>query len=147
LILGTLLVVLWVRSYAWRDGVNGRVLSQHRFMTSSLQGRLRFAISRTDDREHFPLNRCYLACGRIPPSGSPPDFGWVQDPSQTLGFHASVSPRWVVLGLPHWFLLLLCGILPALDWFPRPFRFTLRTLLAVTTYVAVVLGLIAVFAR
>jgi hypothetical protein len=44
--------------------------------------------------------------------------------------------------VPYWFCVLLLGTLVAVPWFPIKRRFTLRTLLIVTTLVAVMLGLI-----
>lgn len=52
------------------------------------------------------------------------------------------------VGIPHWFLALLLIGLAYLPWLPwKPLRFSVRTLLIVTTLVAVVLGLVVWMTR
>jgi hypothetical protein len=59
-------------------------------------------------------------------------------------------PNSIFITVPHWFLVLFCGALAAVPWifrrWQRPsfrIRFSVRTLLLVISFVAVLLGLIA----
>jgi hypothetical protein len=53
------------------------------------------------------------------------------------------------LTIPYWFVVFVAGLLTALPWIisSLPYRFSLRTMLIVTTLVAVVLVLIAYAGR
>jgi hypothetical protein len=81
-------------------------------------------------------------------------FSWIRNapycniPNAEIGWHPNgLSGRsWCanVSGLivPHWFGVIVLGIIAALSWTTRSSRFSLRTLLIATTLVAVGLGLI-----
>jgi hypothetical protein len=63
-------------------------------------------------------------------------------------FNSWISPsfpsRCRLLVIPYWFPALACGIVGALPWWRRlNGRFSLRTLLIATTFIAVALGLVA----
>ncbi len=132
LIACVLLSVLWVRSY-WRNERFGVLMSDNRAINlQSASGRVNF-------------NGCTSPRAKlmIPPGlRSDPviddtpavrnfDFGSVTgNPPFTLYWF------WV----PHWFLLTIAAALTAVPWLTFK-RFSLRTLLIVTTLVAVVLGL------
>jgi hypothetical protein len=62
---------------------------------------------------------------------------------------AQVVPRLNAAGpiIPYWFLVLLPGVGFALARLRRPWRFSLRALLAATTYIAVVLALVTALDR
>jgi hypothetical protein len=68
-----------------------------------------------------------------------------------LRFQWQSVPKYQVVRFPHWFPVLVIGIVGMLPWiYNRPWlphRFSLRTLLIATTLVAVVLGLIVAFGR
>ncbi len=68
-----------------------------------------------------------------------------------LGFYFKRVQNGFRLDVPFWFLVLLsavCAALTAAPWIRKlKWRFTLRTLLAITTLVALVLGLIVWFSR
>lgn len=49
--------------------------------------------------------------------------------------------------IPHWFAVIVCGILTVIPWLPSSSRFSLRSLLIATTLVAVVLGFIVYVLR
>ena len=70
-------------------------------------------------------------------SGNPP-LSW-------LRFRWYFQPNVWVLVMPHWFLVLVVATLSALPWFR--WRFSLRTLLIVTTLIAVALGAIGYAVR
>jgi hypothetical protein len=57
------------------------------------------------------------------------------------GFYILGMHDWYVL-VPHWFLALLTATISATPWIRWSRRFSLRTLLIATTFLAVVLGLI-----
>ena len=54
--------------------------------------------------------------------------------------------RWeLIVDAPHWFLVLFCASLAAIPWTPAVFRirrFSLRTLLIVTTLLAIALAML-----
>jgi len=125
-LLAVALCVLWVRSYHFAD-----VLCRH-LLVSSEQGEIN--VSWNDDGTATgqwmysrivvpwnPSNKSYL------PQPSPP-FGWSYNQH-----HASAR-------FPHWSAMLAAAGFAAVPWF-RP-RFSLRTVLIVTTLVAMVLGLV-----
>jgi hypothetical protein len=58
-------------------------------------------------------------------------------------WHVSLSSRGYLLIVPYWFLLLVSGSLAVILRTKRPWRFTLRSLFVLTTFLAVVLGMIA----
>jgi hypothetical protein len=60
-----------------------------------------------------------------------------------LGFGRLLGSE-TLIWAPHWAFLLLFGVLAAAFGIRAPYRFSLRTLLIVTTLVAVVLSAIAV---
>src|SRR5687768_8626670 len=66
-----------------------------------------------------------------------------------------IKPSWLYefdeyggyIKFPHWFPILISGMLAAGHGLRRPYRFSLRTLLIATTVIAVVLGLVAVVGK
>jgi hypothetical protein len=131
-----LLIVLWVRSFWWTDGIMHLNGMREAVALSSQGGDLVF------EKSSSP----YL----------PDDKGWSVE-SMVVGSEFSASPVsgfvWdydpdpdqlqLTVAVPDWFALLIIGTLVALPWI-RYFklRFSLRSLLFATTLVAVVLGLI-----
>jgi len=132
-----LLIVLWVRSYWWIDGISGN-RGRHYIYADVHSGLARFA--------------------RIVPTGQFPPVPWrafshslresdlEAAANSSKGNHRALGFQWRIFGngwnvaVPIWFPALICGGLAAVP-LGRP-RFTLRTLLIATTLVAVVLGLI-----
>ncbi len=76
--------------------------------------------------------------------------GWLTYGAETriFGFGANTKGGSKSVRIPHWFLVLLSATLAYVPWLPwwSP-RFSLRTMLIVTTVVAIVLGLVVAFAR
>jgi hypothetical protein len=60
-------------------------------------------------------------------------------------YHSDQYGRRILL--PHWLTVLVTGAFAAAFGIRRPFRFGLRTMLIATTFVAMLLGLIAVAMR
>ena len=79
--------------------------------------------------------------------GSEPADGWLAVVTNANGTPWSGATHFAVsdggIFVPYWFGVLSTAILAALPWLQWSKRFSLRTLLIVTTLVAVVLGLIA----
>jgi len=132
-----LLIVLWVRSYWWWDTVQGPLIGGVQFSAGSHHGRLAvgtgaFEIVPVISWGRQSVQSYYEAVAvlsRIAPSG----FAF---------FHSGGS--WEI-HIPHWFATSGLAVLAAAPWLR--WRFRLRTLLIVTTLVALVLGLVVYAAR
>jgi hypothetical protein len=137
--LGGLLIVLWVR-----DRVT--------YIQGHLPGVSRFVITSycfSDMGWHTVT--AYVVFGLRAERDSQWEIGQIPGGSGGMweGFAIIVEARAraITVAAPHWFLILLCAIVAVTPWTPIVFwsrRFSLRTLLIVTTLVAVVLGLIAI---
>ena len=125
--LAVLLVALWVRSYWWQDTIGYHGV----FATRSL-------VSHSG----------WVYAGEL---YSPQVRGWKfgsQPVTDTFDLRRQFAvaffderPRFVCAACPHWLILLTIGsatVAPWLTW-----RFRVRTLLAITAFVASILGLIA----
>jgi hypothetical protein len=130
LIACVLLIVLWVRSYWFIDIVH----LPHRSLVS-MTGRL-FVAERIDRYGTTDLSQS-MAAPRLHFWGT-----------SYMAGEGSVEPIGIRLILPLWFAVTVAGLtsltsaMPWLHW-----RYTLRTLLIVTTLVAIVLGLLIYAAR
>jgi hypothetical protein len=123
-----LLVVLWVRSFWWRD--SGAFLSGSVF-AYSLERKLHIVLF---------------------PSGTIPAWAWGVHSTvlNQVSPLALGGPSWyfavqngTVVGVsPHWFPGIVLSSLAGLPWFSWPTRFSLRTLIITMTLVATLLGLI-----
>jgi hypothetical protein len=123
-----LLIVLWVRSY-WRDDfVSNLDTSLFATFIGSHCGELYY--SQSDwSRDALPSNSHGWRYQSIPQSA----------PYKKL-WQSSMKANGILrLGIAHWVLILLAVPLTAIPWLR--WRFSLRTLLIATTFVAVVLGL------
>jgi hypothetical protein len=150
-----LLIVLWVRSYTRVDGYiwsstntgneellmcgAGRVVMAHNF-----------DLPEEDGFEHYTTvfkssndmqNWFYLSTPICDPLQRPISY--------PAGFGLSrISNQGFVITFPFWFASTIAAFLAAGPWFRQlSVRFSLRTLLIITTLVAVVLGLIAAALR
>ena len=131
-----LLIVLWVRSYWWRDVVEWR--GGRSIGIVSLDAHLELAIYAS------PWNRAE-ANGR---RSSSYYERWGDSITQLLnarrlnfGFDCRHNQSQTYFATPHWFPVLLSATLAALPWIK--WRFSLRTMLTGMTLVAVVCGAIA----
>jgi hypothetical protein len=121
-ILCVLLVVLWVRSYSWKDLLSGHVGNRW-FVIESAEGRLAF---RSQDN-----------AGGISTTWRIDSWG-----TRTQRYGTRINDDLI---FRHWslaFTFAILASLPCMVRFPSRLRFRLRTLLIATTLIAVVLGLI-----
>ena len=123
-----LLIALWVRSYWWVD-----VADLRRVEIESAAGAIQFAYWGSYMPETWNLESFRIE-GPIPIEKllSLPTWGW----------HDSVVSDSAVVTFPHWFPILVLGVIATLPWTSWSRRFSLRTLLIATTLIAVGLGVI-----
>jgi hypothetical protein len=133
-----LLVVLWVRSYWWLDTVNG-VLFQGApsLALMSCRGQIHLTLM----SENFPSGWAVTSVELA----KYPDVLTQFD--STFGFAFSITPRFLLFSVPNWFAIAISGVVSAVPWLKSSNRFSLRTLLIVTTLVAVLLGIVVTAGR
>lgn len=131
-----LLLALWLLSYFWVIGVTKTDHTSGWKAISSICGRIIVC--------HFPAESIDYAAGsnrapvwELTNKKLTPDY---ELPDDTFGFFLDRSGGGFLLLVPYWFLLLLAALGPLPLAGPR---FSLRTLLIVTTLVAIGLGLVA----
>jgi hypothetical protein len=136
LVLCVALMGLWVRSYASWDQLRGQLSAYYGFAIYTRPGRLvlvecgqawqgwQWEVSRGPNRYRM-------------------DKDEVASPSANLGFAKSIARGFCNLQIPFWFLAFTSGSLALLFRLRWPVRFTLRGLFIATTFLAVVLGMIA----
>ena len=130
-----LLIVLWVRSYAWVEGVTAPIAANQALQFGSLPGV--FAVGLRNVQEAFIVSQR-------------PADEWQshhKGPSQLWGGRMLTQSTKAVY-LPFWLLVLLSASFAVVPWIRQiSRRFSLRTLLIATTLVAVVLGAIVYTTR
>jgi hypothetical protein len=125
-----LLIALWVRSYSQIDSV--QIVGGHRF--GVYRGKLFI-----DESFNVATKNIKNSVGAVMRASHRTLFG---TPILYVVADARESrPQGVGTTMPFWPLTIAAAISSLLPWFPK--RFSLRTLLIVTTLVAAVLGLIA----
>ena len=131
------LIGMWVRSYKSLDDLTVRFTHSHFIACISMPGRLLFdeAFLISDDSWNWTLYSMPIDDSMEVPGG--PRF-WT-----SLGFGANTSSTNSLVMLPYWCLVLISGSLAMLCQLRWPLRFTLRNLFIATTFLAVVLGMIA----
>jgi len=137
-----LLIVLWVRSYQWADGVSG-TCGRYGIAFHVINGELMFTrILPTEGIQgvgpwhvvHIPMTRSFTEQIEANRNRVHSFRG--------LGIRwGSHGEGWQLAGTLFWPTLFVVG-LAAVPWMSPSKRFWLRTLLIATTLVAVVLGLI-----
>jgi hypothetical protein len=138
------LMGVWVRSYHVWDALHLRLKQGQDFCISTKTGEFTFYCraleidwqSGFDSRPVSPEER-----GRHPWLFSPIDL----EPEFLLrvGFAAEIAPTITSAMVPIWSLVLASGFLAAIMRMQWPLRFTIRSLVMLTTFIAVVLGMIA----
>jgi hypothetical protein len=121
-----LLIVLWVRSYWWRQTFNRLTPNESYQEIASDSGRLSLRSQYQPFADVGPIDWEYEAY--------PPTF------LEAPGLWFVWNEKELSVVIPHWFAMLftlVLGVLPWLRW-----RFSLRTLIIATTLIAVVLGLV-----
>jgi hypothetical protein len=145
LTLGIVMACLWVRSRLCTDEVEGGFRADHQIDVYTRPDGLRIR----SDETRKPIAPTWR-WRYIPPEERQfrgPIFPWEQFATQFAGFAFGHSPGHWSLAIPFWFLTLACAVTAVLSA-PRPFwRFSLRRLLAIVTFVAVVLGAMIALSR
>jgi hypothetical protein len=138
-ILCLVLIALWVRSYSVRDQTRGCIAgSRHHIYITSLNGQIAIGLDEWRGTPHDwifesrsePENLVTV----FPTVNGTPPLSWV-------GFRWQIRANLWVIVLPVWSLFALLVGSSFLPWLRC--RFSLRTLLTVTTVVAAILGIIA----
>jgi hypothetical protein len=131
-----LLIAMWVRSHYYLDECSTPISQTKWFGASSITGQLSFFIG--DLNPAIPIQAQDWGLESTNSSE------WyardvVHETDWDIIFDAFNS--WTIWG-PHWFLCLLSASLAVAPWLKWSNRFSLRTLLIVTTLVALALGLV-----
>jgi hypothetical protein len=154
LILCVALMGMWVRSYSRSDHLSGRISETRMFVVVLESGRTLWRLesghtlgryespTRNEPRPDWAWTTSSYPIGsfEIPRvhGGWSTRFGFVMK-SDAISMQETISS----LVMPYWFLVLVSGSLAMLFQLRWPWRFTLRSLFIATTFLAIVLGLIA----
>jgi hypothetical protein len=136
-----LLIALWVRSYSQWDQFYNPISNKTLIIVESASGRiiLDWTIASPGARWRWHLTRNLQ--GEYW-RGALKDLQTDNRHQGIGGFGYYGNPWHTIYRLPYWFLVALFAALAALPWLKRVKRFSLRTLLVVTTIVAILLGLV-----
>ena len=139
-VVAVLLCVWWVRSYWWWDGAGFDAGSlESPLGVGSIQGRI----------EAIYIPRTPVTFGEWKQQSYGITNDNIEQRGSALGaFSAIFAGGGYSMIVPHWFLFLFSAMLSIVPWLRQlSWRFSLRTLLIITTLVAVVLGLAVWAAR
>jgi hypothetical protein len=137
-----LLTALWARSYDYRGYLAGHIGATRSFVLESFHERLFCTLYYFHSEVGFKIgfnkiDELFVATYEVRPKAHYWGFGAERWTNGGLNFlHCSV---------PHWFAIGIVTALIPVIWLR--WRFSLRTLLIATTFVAVVLGLIVWLGR
>jgi hypothetical protein len=134
-ILCLLMTALWIRSYWWYDSVE-RNWTRGGYSIASRNGRLSFSKHSLPSGQDFRWRIGY--CPEVASAD------WYVTRS---GFLWVRSGAWFRLSLPYWSMALPLASLAVVPWIKWSRRFSIRTLLIVTTLVAVLLSLVVYATR
>jgi hypothetical protein len=147
LVLCVALMGMWVRSYCWYGHVGGSVTDTQVFLIETIPGRLhliRAELNKPDKDDPYSLLRKWRYSSE---QIGPLEF---QKPDAPHGYLAAIGFDWYSgrgrvswLNVPFWSLVLTSGLLAMAIQLRWPPQFNLRSLFVVTTFLAVVLGMIA----
>jgi hypothetical protein len=146
LILCVALMGLWVRSARHADEWKGRLTGSSGFLIKSDECRLVSSVFVLDPNKNHSLPEDW-------PRVASTAFGqtqFMQIPTLSKqgalypwGFSSGRTSSSRLVMLPYWFLVLASGMLAILFQLRSPWQFNLRSMLLLTTLLAVVLGMIA----
>jgi hypothetical protein len=136
-----LLIVLWVRSFRWIDSIHGTGYPKE-FWCESLCGELGLLV--LTEQGGRPKNLRFFS---RPPELVTYYANGLYDDWPTP-FSTALGIRWTLvrgfgLVIPCWMPVVFMGTLATIPWIPWSRRYSLRTLLILTTLVAVLLGAFA----
>jgi hypothetical protein len=129
------LMGMWVRSYYRLDGLTGLIAPNQSLAVNSAQGRLEFVQQPVGKIQESPWSMFSL---KYPHPVGP--VGWQRPFGLRLFPASNINLMW---GASYWFLVLISGSLAMIFRLRWPVRFTIRDLIIVTTFLAVVLGMMA----
>ncbi len=142
LIVCSVLIVLWVRSYSWQEGLVWGITDKRGFVAGSMNGVL------TVHSIEIIGDSCQLAKWFVDSYPISKAF-WLQQnlgESTIFGFHLSLSSSGLrFIAIPHWFPVLLTAISISFSWIK--WRFSLRSMFIATALFSVALGILVTFAR
>ena len=143
LVLCVALMGLWQRSYSWLDELRGPYVDSRLFGITSMSGTLVLSVWPPGLGNSSP-SRNWMWATEANPKGSPT----VRALLPPLQFDRHYTGTLAVGNfIPYWFLLLITGSLAMVFRLGWPWRFTLHSLFIATTFLAVVLGMIACLDR
>jgi hypothetical protein len=145
LIACALLIVLWVRSYWWRDMIDARHPHFGSAYIASLQGKLRISVFREHRQRRDDFGRWGVNSAPADRMAADLERSPMPKRERALGFEIVNYWNPFAFAIPFWFLVPLVGTIAVAPWLRL--RFRLRTLLIAMTLVAVVLGLIVWLSR
>jgi hypothetical protein len=119
-----------VRSYWSTDSIDGNCFGRYDFVAAS--GHARFLVVAYEQQRGQTALSWRVKQGPVEACSE-----------ATTWFSFCVLSNPLTLSIPRWPVILLTGIIAALTWIRAPWRFTLRSLFIATTFLAVVLGMIA----
>ena len=144
LLASVLLIVLWVRSYWWKQTVSYSNPTQSSAFCSYRGGLS--AATRYDHRHPRQWgNRWTFYQEPITAETLPPlriQLQAVEEMRTTMGFGLLRAANVSTLGVPYWFLVLLFTSMTAVPWLYGRIRFSVRTLLICMMLVAVLIGIL-----
>jgi hypothetical protein len=147
-VVALLLCVLWVRSYWWADNLYIKVPDPQRnlIIFSGLGGTIWYTNEYPSWSPAWTHTYWRTQSNTVAAETEGIDVLWFHSLYRFEFFNPPREPYWSrQLVLPHWFLITAFTAIAAAPWLR--WRFSLRTLLIVTTLVAVGLGLIVYAVR
>jgi hypothetical protein len=130
-VITVMLCVLWARSYSFHYIMQGGNALGF-FRADSFQGIGKLMVA-TPQKQAMQLTFWSLKHDATEPL-----------PIDLRGFYLKIGKEFVSVGAPDWFHILITSLLTIVPWIGWSNRFSLRTMLIVTTLVAVALGLIVI---
>jgi hypothetical protein len=128
---------IWIRSYWWIDSLTYNRVGSSGLVCGSAVGRLAIGVvaavpPKVPFIQHSQIDNVASQLVRIG-----------QHWTTIAGFGIDLKDTNCVVMVPHWFVVLVVGAVGFLPWSRVKYRFGLRTLFTATTFLAVVLGMIA----
>ena len=126
-IAAVLLIALWGRSYAWDDSFNVHVPFMNWLGINSNRGSVKIFVNTMQSLPwEFVTEPAHDRLDAIP---------------NNYGFALQYNRPSLYVRIPHWLCVLVAAVFAVMPWVRIRWRFSLRTLLIVTTLVALLFGL------